>query len=116
MLNASLARNEFRFKNQAAAPATRITGSVLPAPVADPVFHGAHLRGVCAAGKIEAMAGSEPTGRRAGCLGREGSQDGGRDLCGGNLPSRGQCAAGSNERRDKEKTAYAGNDGWMFHE
>ena len=101
MLNASLARNEFRFKNQAAAPATRVTGSVLPAPVADPVFHGAHLRGVCAAGKIEAMAGGEPAGGRAGCLGREGSRDGTRDRRGRNLPAGGQCAAGSNKRRDK---------------
>ena len=35
---------------------------ILPAPVADPVFHGAHLRGICAAGEIEAVTGGEPAG------------------------------------------------------
>jgi hypothetical protein len=57
LFNAGLAGNELRAGDQRAAPAACIAGCMLPALVADPVFHGAHLRGIHPACEIEPVTG-----------------------------------------------------------
>jgi hypothetical protein len=62
LFNAGLACREFRFNGQRAAPASGIAAGILPALVADPVFHGAHLRGIHSASEIKAVTGGETAG------------------------------------------------------
>jgi hypothetical protein len=114
-LGAGFACSKLGAYNQRTAPSARITAGILPAPVADPVFHGADIRSVRAAREIGPVTGGKPAGGRDGRSGRDGSQNGRRYRCGRHFSAGSQGAAGSKERRDKQKTANARNDTRVFH-
>jgi len=79
LFNAGLAGGKFWAGDQRAAPAAGITGCMLTAPVADPVFHGTHLRGIHTASEIEPVTGGEPAGGKAGRFSRAGGRECSRD-------------------------------------
>ena len=115
LFNARLAGSELWAGDQRAAPAAGITGCVLPAPVADPVFHGTHLRGIHTACEIEPVTGGEPAGGKAGRFNRAGGRKGSRGRCWGDFPAGVLGAAGCNERCGQQDETYQGDEGLGFH-
>jgi hypothetical protein len=110
LLYAGFARGEFGFNGQRAAPASSIAAGIFPALIANPVFHGAYLRGIHAAYEIEPVTGCKSAGGLAGRFGGYYRWYCSRDRWGRNFPTRVQGAAGREERCGKEDNAYAGKD------
>lgn len=67
-LGAGLACRKPGADDQRTAPSAGIAAGVLPAPVANPVFHGADIGTIRAAREIGPMTGGKPAGGRAGGL------------------------------------------------
>jgi hypothetical protein len=115
LFNAGLAGSEFRTYHKGAAPAARIAGCILPAPVSNPVFHGTHHRGMDAAGKIEAVTGGKPADGLDGGFRRNG-RHGRLDGRGSGRPAGGRGTAGGNKGRGCQKTENAEYEGILFHQ
>jgi len=113
LFNAGPAGNELRAGDQRAAPSAGVAGCMLPALVADPVFHGAHLRGIRTACEIKTMAAREPAGGKAGRFYRTAGRE--RSRSRGDFPPRGLHTTGSNERCGQKDETDQGDQGLGFH-
>jgi len=69
LLHAGLAGTEPGIFHERAAPSAGIAAGILPAPVAQFVFHGTYFRGIRPAREIETMAVLKTAGDRRDCCG-----------------------------------------------
>ena len=115
LLNAGLAGTEPGIFHEHATPATALAVNVLPAPVAQLVFHRADFGGIGHARDIEAMTSGEPAGGRFGYGGNTRCFRNGRWHKRGNRRSTGVHATGCQQGSAQQHKTEERDRGRGFH-